>query len=100
MIPRDFLFQLTQAEKADVVESCDHIQNPRFSKTLPFTFTEQGAIQATNVLSSSQAGPFITMATNMSHVARFADAFPVAAIVSTLSAKSSRRMDQLAGPFP
>jgi hypothetical protein len=84
MMPRDFLFQLTQAEKADVVASCDHIQNPRFSKALPFAFTEQGAIQATNV----------------SNVAWFADAFPVAAIVSTLSAKSSRRMDQLAGPFP
>ena len=48
---------------------------------------------------TSTPTPFMTMATNMSHVARFADVFPVAAIVSTLSAKSLRHMEQLAAPF-
>jgi len=38
-----------------VVANCDHIQNPRFSKALPFAFTEYGAIQAANVLASSRA---------------------------------------------
>ena len=33
--------------------------------------------------------PFMTMATNMSHVVEFSDAFPIAAIVSTLSAQLS-----------
>ena len=53
--PADFLFQLTQDEKAEVVANCDHLQNLKFSKTLPFAFTEHGAIQAANVLASSQA---------------------------------------------
>lgn len=71
-----------------MVANCDDIQNPRFSKALPFAFIEHGAIHATNVLPSNQACPFITTTTNMSHVARFDDAFPVAAIVSTLSRQS------------
>jgi hypothetical protein len=57
LILRDFLIQLTQVEKADVVANCDHIQNPGLSKALPFAFIELGAIQATNVLASSQAVP-------------------------------------------
>jgi hypothetical protein len=53
--PSDFLFQLTADEKAEVVANCDHLQNLKFSKALPFAFTEHGAIQAANVLASSQA---------------------------------------------
>ena len=53
--PRDFMFQLTPAEKAEVVANCDHLQKLKFSKALPFAFTEHGAIQAANVLASPQA---------------------------------------------
>jgi hypothetical protein len=53
--PSDFLFQLTADEKIEVVANCDHLQNLKFSKALPFAFTEHGAIQAANVLASSQA---------------------------------------------
>ncbi len=53
--PGDFLFQLTAAEKAEVVANCDHLSRLRFSKALPYAFTEHGAIQAANVLASSQA---------------------------------------------
>lgn len=53
--PADFLFQLTPAEKAEVVANCDHLQKLKFSKALPYAFTEHGAIQAANVLASSQA---------------------------------------------
>lgn len=53
--PTDFLFQLTPAEKAEVVANCDHLQKLKFSKVLPYAFTEHGAIQAANVLASSQA---------------------------------------------
>jgi hypothetical protein len=42
LIPHNFLFQLTQAEKAGVVANCDHIQNLRFSKALPFAFAAHG----------------------------------------------------------
>lgn len=53
--PADFLFQLTPAEKAEVVANCDHLQKLKFSKVLPYAFTEHGAIQAANVLASAQA---------------------------------------------
>jgi hypothetical protein len=53
--PPDFIFQLTAQEKSEVVANCDHLARLRFSKTLPTAFTEHGAIQAANVLGSSQA---------------------------------------------
>lgn len=53
--PADFLFQLTPEEKAEVVANCDHLQKLKFSKALPFAFTEHAAIQAANVLASAQA---------------------------------------------
>lgn len=63
LISRDCLFQLTQAENADVVANCDHIRN----------------------LTAPPKPGRRPIAINMSHVARFADACPVAAMVSTLS---------------
>jgi hypothetical protein len=33
--PVDFMFQLTQVEKAEVVASCDHLKALRFSPSLP-----------------------------------------------------------------
>jgi hypothetical protein len=53
--PIDFLLQLTPAEKAEVVANCDHLSKLKFSKALPYAFTEHGAIQAANVLASNQA---------------------------------------------
>lgn len=53
--PEDFMFQLTADEKAEVVANCDHLANLKFSKTLPYAFTEHGAIQAANVLNSARA---------------------------------------------
>lgn len=53
--PSDFMFQLSTEEKAEVVANCDHLAKLRFSKTLPFAFTEHGAIQASNILASPQA---------------------------------------------
>ena len=38
-----------------MVANCDHLQKLKFSKSLPYVFTEHGAIQAANVLASSQA---------------------------------------------
>lgn len=35
--------------------NCDHLRKLKFSKVLPYAFTEHGAIQAANVLASSQA---------------------------------------------
>ncbi len=53
--PMDFMFALTPAEKAEVITSCDHLQKLKFSKSMPFAFTEHGAIQAANVLASARA---------------------------------------------
>ena len=53
--PPDFRFELTDAEKTEVVTNCDHLKNLKFSRTLPYAFTEHGAIQAANVLASAQA---------------------------------------------
>ena len=53
--PADFMFQLTADEKAEVVANCDHLARLKFSRTLPYAFTEHGAIQASNVLASAQA---------------------------------------------
>jgi predicted amino acid-binding ACT domain protein len=54
-LPDDFMFQLTFEEKQEVVTNCDHLNRLKFSKKLPYAFTEHGAIQAANVLNSSQA---------------------------------------------
>lgn len=53
--PPDFMFQLDAAEKAEVVTNCDHLQKLKFSKTLPFAFTEYGAVALANILASTQA---------------------------------------------
>jgi hypothetical protein len=53
--PEDFMFQLTEDEKNEVVANCDHLSRLRFSPTLPFAFTEHGAIMAASVLNSPRA---------------------------------------------
>lgn len=53
--PPDFMFQLNAAEKAEVVTNCDHLSKLKFSKALPFAFTEYGAVALANVLASAQA---------------------------------------------
>ena len=53
--PSDFAFQLTQAEKSEVVANCDHLARLRFSPANPWAFTEHGAIMAANVLKSRRA---------------------------------------------
>ncbi len=53
--PSDFMFQLTQKEKEEVVANCDHLFNIRFASTLPYAFTEHGAIMLANILRSPRA---------------------------------------------
>ena len=53
--PPDFMFQLNAAEKAEVITNCDHLAKLKFSKALPYAFTEYGAVALANVLASSQA---------------------------------------------
>lgn len=53
--PIDFVFQLTEAEKAEVVADCDHLRRLKFSPALPMAFTEHGSIMAASVLNSRRA---------------------------------------------
>ena len=53
--PVDFMFQLTAAEKKEVVANCDHLRHIKFSHVRPFAFTEHGALMAANVLNSPTA---------------------------------------------
>lgn len=53
--PEDFIFQLTAEEKQEVVANCDHLVRLKFSKSLPYAFTEHGAIMAATVLNSPEA---------------------------------------------
>ena len=50
--PSDFLFQLTQDEKAEVVANCDHLRPLRYPSALPYAFTENGAVMAIDELNS------------------------------------------------
>jgi hypothetical protein len=53
--PVDFMFQLTEEEKAQVVANCDHLKRLKFSPVLPNAFTEHGAIMVASVLNTPQA---------------------------------------------
>ncbi len=53
--PRDFRFQLTKAERDEVVTNCDHLRRLRFSSARPWAFTEHGAIMAATILNSARA---------------------------------------------
>jgi len=50
--PEDFIFQLNQEEKNEVVANCDHLNNLKYSKSLPYVFTEHGALMAASVLNT------------------------------------------------
>ena len=53
--PSDFRFQLTKAERTEVVTACDHLRHLKFSPVLPWAFTEHGAVMAAAVLNSPRA---------------------------------------------
>ena len=53
--PREFMFQLTEAEKKEVVANCDHLAKLKYSHVQPYAFTEYGAIMLASVLNSPLA---------------------------------------------
>ncbi|MCR4298286.1 MAG: ORF6N domain-containing protein [Gallionella sp.] len=53
--PADFMFQLTRDEKTEVVTNCDHLARLKYSRTLPYAFTEHGALMLGNALKSDRA---------------------------------------------
>jgi len=53
--PEEFMFRLTVREKAEVVANRDHLRRLKFSPTLPYAFTEHGALMLASVLNSDIA---------------------------------------------
>jgi hypothetical protein len=53
--PDDFAWTLTRAEKLEVVANCDHLAKLKFSRHLPYAFTEHGALMAASVLNTPRA---------------------------------------------
>jgi ORF6N domain len=53
--PNDFMFQLTDKEKAYVVAKCDHLHKVKFSPSLPYVFTSKGVAMLASVLKSKRA---------------------------------------------
>jgi hypothetical protein len=53
--PGDFMFQLDQDEKNELVAKCDHLSGLKHSRALPLVFTEHGAIMAASVLNTQRA---------------------------------------------
>jgi len=53
--PEEFMFQLTQSEKEELVTHCDHLTSLKFSSKLPYAFTEQGVAMLSSVLHSKKA---------------------------------------------
>jgi len=53
--PEDFMFQITQEEKDEVVANCDHLATLKYSVNLPYAFTEHGAVMLASVLNSEKA---------------------------------------------
>jgi predicted XRE-type DNA-binding protein len=53
--PPDFMFQLSAEEKNEVVANCDHLKRLKFSSTLPYAFTEHGAVMLASIINSPKA---------------------------------------------
>ena len=53
--PGDFMFQLTDQEKAEVIAICDNLKMLKFSPVNPYVFTEQGVAMLSGVLNSDKA---------------------------------------------
>jgi hypothetical protein len=53
--PPEFVFRLGQAEREEVITNCDHLQNLKFSPSMPYAFTEHGALMAASVLNTPRA---------------------------------------------
>ena len=53
--PPDFMFQLSEAERSSLISRVPLLERMKHAKSLPFAFTEHGAIMAASVLNSPRA---------------------------------------------
>lgn len=53
--PLDFMFQLTDEEKNELIANCDRFASLKHSTSNPYAFTEQGIAMLSSVLNSDRA---------------------------------------------
>jgi len=53
--PKDFMFQVTTSEKEKIIVQFDHLASLKFSPTLPYVFTEHGAVMLASIINSKKA---------------------------------------------
>lgn len=53
--PEDFMFQLTEIEKNELVANCDRLKALKHSTNPPYVFTEQGVAMLSGILKSKRA---------------------------------------------
>lgn len=53
--PPDFMFQITNEEKKELVTACDRFASLKHSSSNPYVFTEQGVSMLSSVLNSERA---------------------------------------------
>lgn len=53
--PEDFMFQITEIEKVELITKCDNLQRLKYSPAMPYVFTEHGIITLSGVLKSDIA---------------------------------------------
>ncbi|MDT8394645.1 MAG: ORF6N domain-containing protein [Bacteroidales bacterium] len=53
--PDDFMFQLTREELEEVVANCDHLNQLKFTTSMPRAFTEHGAMMVSGILNTAAA---------------------------------------------
>ena len=53
--PEGYVIELTKEEKNEVVTNCDHLQQLKFSPSMPKAFTEKGMYMLATILKSSKA---------------------------------------------
>ena len=49
------MFQLTLEEKSEIIRNFSHLSKLKYSKALPYAFTEHGTIMAASVLNTQRA---------------------------------------------
>lgn len=53
--PKEFMFQLTENEKSELVTNCDRLKKLKHSTSFPYVFTEHGIAMLSSVLNSKKA---------------------------------------------
>lgn len=53
--PEEFMFQLTMKERDEVVTICDDLKPLKFSRTMPYAFSEYGVAMLSSVINSKRA---------------------------------------------